>query len=556
MSQSDPEIQEARRHRRRFSLIWLIPIAAAVVALYLGYNSWNSRGPLVTLTFQTADGITAGQTKVRYKAVDIGTVESIRLTGNLSRVSVKVRMARDVEDKLTDKARFWIVRPRLTAGNISGLETIVSGAYIEFDPGIGSGEEQREFEGLSDPPGIRSDEPGRIFVLHTQRIGALSKGSPVYFRDVQVGEILSFDEPGMDGVITMRAFIRSPFEGYLRAGSRFWNTSGVSVGFGPNGVKLELESLKALLAGGIAFDTPERFRSQPKAPDDAEYTVYEDADAAFTATSPDRIEFIVYPDGDVSGLTRRSAVVMRGIRIGSVQSVDLAYDKDADVFRVPVRIAVEPDRIAFPAGRPEFDVRRAVTHLVQQGLRASLKSGNLLTGQKSIALDFHTDAPPAEVREEDGVLVLPSLGGDSDDIMGAISAVAGKLQNFPLDEIGRNLNSALASVSGLAGGPELKGAISSLADVMKDVRELVQRTDNGLTPLLRRLPQIANNLDQMVARANSAVGSIERGYGGDSAFNRQLDRMMQQVTDAARSVRMLTDYLDRHPEALIRGRTD
>ena len=197
----------------------------------------------------------------------------------------------------------------------------------------------------------------------------------------------------------------------------------------------------------------------------------------------------------------------------------------------------------------------AATNLTEQGYRVQLRSGNFLTGQKVIALDQVPNAPPATLRMEEGVIVLPSVGGDGDDIMAAVGAIAGKLERFPLDEIGRNLNDALASVNNVVGGPEVRQALTSLSGALGQVQELVRKADGGLTPLLRRLPAIADNLDQAIRNANGAMTSLQRSYGGDSSFNRNLDRTMQQVSEAARSIRLLADFLDRHPEALIRGRT-
>jgi paraquat-inducible protein B len=556
MSQTEPEIAEARPHRRHFSWIWLIPIAAACVAIYLGYTTLSHRGPLITIQFAGAEGLTAGQTQVRYKSVAIGTVETIRLTDDLSKITTDVRMQKEVSGRLTDRARFWVVRPRLTAGNVSGLETIVSGAYIEFDPGEPGGEERSTFQGLDDPPGIRSDEPGRVFTLRTPRLGALDRGSAVFFRDVAVGEVLSYDRPRLDGLVTLRVFIRSPYEGYLRQGSRFWNTSGVSVGFGPNGLKVELESLRAALSGGIAFDTPPELRDEAPVKDSADFFVYDNLDAAISATSADRLVFLTYLNGSVSGLAAGSPVEMRGIRIGNVLKVELAYDQRQGRFVVPVHIAVEPRNISFPNGRPQEEVLSAASRMVAEGFRLELRTANLLTGQKALSFDQIPNAPPAEVRMEGNTIVLPSTAGGSDNIMATASALAGKLERFPLEEIGNNLNAALAAVNGVVGGPELSGAIGSLSGALGQVQDLVRKADGGLEPLLRRLPEVAANLDQAVRRANTAVGSIERGYGGDSSFNRQLDRMLQQVTDAARSIRLLADFLDRHPEALVRGRKD
>ncbi len=547
---------ELRRRRRRISPIWLVPLVAILIAGYLGWRTYSDRGSLVTVTFRDAAGLTAGQTQVRYKAVQVGTVEGIELSGDLQQVQVRLRMTRTVEGRLTEAARFWVVRPRLTAGNVSGLETIVSGAYIEFDPG-GEGAARREFSGLENPPGVRSDEPGRVFTLQARRVGSLDRGSPVFFRDVTVGEIIDIDPPGLDGNVSVQAFIRAPFDGYLREGSRFWNISGVTIGFGGSGVKVELESLRALLAGGIAFDTPHELRDEPPAPDATRFELYDSLEAAVSATTKDRLVFLLYFNESVRGIEVGTPVEMRGLRIGSVLDRTLEYDQTTDTFRVPVHIAIEPDRIAYPsgrAGRSQDEVIAFARRMVANGLRGRLQTVSYVTGQVVIAFDFFPDAPPDEVRLVGEEIVMPTMGADS--VLASFGGIAGKLQQIPFDEIGRNLNGVLGSANALAGSPELRGAVQGLAGVLDQAQGLLRRADEGLAPLLRRLPGIASNLDQAVGRASSAMASIERGYGAQSEINRQVARVLDQANDAARSVRLLADLLDRHPEALIRGRTD
>ncbi|SDB69025.1 PqiB family protein [Belnapia rosea] len=555
-TQEQPAEAERRLRRRRISPIWLVPVVALLIAGYLGWRTYVDRGPLVTVTFRDAGGLTAGQTQVRYKAVQVGTVETIELSDDLQQVQVRLRMNKSVQGRLTEGARFWVVRPRLTAGNVSGLETIVSGAYIEFDPG-GEGASERDFAGLENPPGVRSDEPGRVFTLLAQRVGSLDRGSPVFFRDVTVGEILDIDPPGLDGNVTIHAFIRSPFDGYLREGSRFWNISGINARFGGGGLKLELESLRALLAGGVAFDTPPELRDEPPAPDVTRFQLYDDLEAAVSATTKDRLVFLLYFNESVRGIEVGTPVEMRGLRIGSVLERTLEYDLASDTFRVPVRIAIEPDRIAYPsgkAGRTQEDVLTYARRMVGNGLRGRLQTVSYVTGQVVIAFDFVPDAPPAEVVLQGEEIVMPTMSADS--VLASVSSVAAQLQSIPFDEIGRNLNDTLASVSGLAGSPELRGAVQGLSGVLDQAQGLLRRADEGLAPLLRRLPGIASNLDQAVGRASSAMASIERGYGAQSEINRQVARVLAQASDAARSVRLLADLLDRHPEALIRGRTD
>ena len=548
-------VPEAATRQRRFSLVWLVPILAALVAGYLGYTTYSRRGPLVVVTFNNADGLAAGQTPVRYKSVQVGTVERVRLNADLTQVRAEMRMTREVEDRVNEGSRFWVVRPRLTAGSVSGLDTLVSGSYVEFDPGPPDAPARSDFTGLEDAPGVRSGEPGRVFTLRAGRVGSLDRGSPVFFRDVAVGEVLSFDPPGLSGEIKLRAFVRSPYDGYLREASRFWNASGVNLQFGPGGVRLELASLRALVSGGVAFDTPPEARTQPPAPDSTEFELYDDREAAETATSPGRLSFRAYFSGSVRGLVRGSPVELRGLRIGSVTDVHLEFNRNTSSFRVLARFAVEPARISYPYGRSQEEVRVLVERMVEGGVRAQLRSGSLLTGQMLLALDAVPDAPPASVRMQDDEFVIPSLEGGGGDVMTAVGAVAAKLESFPLDQIGRNLNGALAAVNGLVDGPEVAEAVRSLAATLEQARGLVRRTDEGLAPLLRRLPAIAANLDGAIGRANAAVGSIEGGYGRNSDFNRQLERLMSQATDAARSIRLLADYLDRHPEALVRGRT-
>ncbi|UPG72061.1 MlaD family protein [Roseomonas gilardii subsp. gilardii] len=552
--QSPDSPREARIRHRRFSAIWLIPIVAALVTGYLGWRTFSDRGPLITVSFGNADGLTAGQTPVRYKSVQVGMVEAIHLTEDLRRVETRIRMDRAVGDHISDHSRFWVVRPRFTGASVSGLETIVSGSYIEFDPGE-PGTQQRRFTGLENPPGRRSDEPGRDFVLRARRLGPIDRGSPVFFRDVEVGQVLSYNPPGIDGSFTLHIFVRAPYSDYVRKGSRFWNASGVNLRLGAEGVRLELESARALLAGGIAFDTPSQLRDQPPAPEEESFTLYSDLESAIAATSENRLAFLVYFDGSVRGLSPGAPALLRGIRIGSVLDVNLEYDQQEDHFRVPVHIAIEPDRISFPAGRPTREVRAMAEEMVAKGLRAQLISGSLLTGQLVVSMDFMPDAPPAQVRMQGEEIVLPSIGGGTDNIMAAVSNIAGKLDRFPIEEIGRNLNGALASVNGVVGGPELRNALNALSSSLGSARDLIRKADGGMTPLLRRLPAIADNLDQTVAHASTAIRSIERGYGGDSEVNREMERLMSQLTDTARSIRLLADFLNRHPEALIRGRT-
>jgi len=554
-----PEQAKARlpealvRRRRRFSLFWLIPIICGGIGLYLVITTIADRGPLITITFSTANGISAQQTQVEHKSVALGMVEDVKLSEDMSKVLVHVRMNRQGERVLTSHARFWVVRPRLSPGNISGLETLVSGAYIEVDPGLAGGESQTKFVGLEEPPGVRSDEPGKTYVLKAKALGSLGAGAPVFYRDVDVGEVLSYDLGDGLGPVTINVFVRAPFDKFVHENTHFWNASGVSVGVGAEGLHIELESIQALLSGGVAFETPQQVAT-PMAAAERQFNLYSNKPQADAAGFQRNIPMVTYFKSSVAGLARGSAVEVFGIQIGTVTDVHLVMEPGAKNVRARVAFELQPERVF-----PESELQRQATplevtgSLVRQGMRAVLESSNFLTGQKDIALQFVPNAPPAAIGQEGEALVLPSQGGGLDNITSSLSDIATKLDAIPFDEIGKNLNSALASLSQTIGGPDVRNALQKLSATLTDVQHLVHNADKGMEPVLKKLPQMSADLQQALARANAALG--EGGYGGNSDFQRSVSNLLDQVNEAARSIRLLVDFLDRHPEALIRGRT-
>jgi paraquat-inducible protein B len=544
------------QRRRGFSAIWLLPIIAAAIGAYLAFNTLSQRGPLITITFKTADGLTAGQTKVKHKAVDLGTVESIRLSPDLNNVIVRVRMQAEADPYLTDHARFWAVRPRLSANNISGLETLISGAYIEMDPGLKGGSSQRDYTALEDPPGVRSDEPGSNFTLETGRIGSLGTGSPVFYRDIPVGEVLGYSLPEGNGPITVRVFVRAPYDKWVRRGSHFWNASGVRVELGAKGVHFELESLQAVLSGGVAFNTPEDARNTPVAPPGSTYKLYASEDDANSASYTQRLPFVLYFQSSAAGLAVGAPVQLYGIQIGTVTAITLQFDPKQASARVRVAIEIQPERLTSLNDGANEPLDVMAQHLVDKGMRAELSTTSYLTGSLAVSLEFPPNEPPAKIGHEGDLLVLPTEAGGFSGLTQALSDVAQKLDAVPFAQIGGNANALLANLNGLLAGSEVKQAIGSISSTMNDVQALVKHANAGLEPLFRRLPDMSADLQQTLARSNRLVGSVDSSYGSNSQFQRDLERLMSQLNDTARSIRLLADFLDRHPESLIRGRTE
>ena len=540
--------------RRRPSPIWAIPAVADLIAGWLVWDTLSRRGPLVTVTFQSAEGLQAGQSRVRHRDVDVGLVEGIALSPDLGHVVMTVRMNREAAPLLAEGARFWVVKPRLFAGSLSGLGTLFSGAYIGLAPSGADGPRQTRFTGLEHPPLLAAREPGRTFQLRTDRLGSVSLGSPVFYRDLPVGEVLGWDLGEMAESVTIHAFVRAPFDRYVRDGSRFWNASGVSLKLGAEGVQLQVESVRALLMGGIAFDTPAIARASEASAADHAFPLHPSREAADSAAYHRRVRFVSYFPGSVSGLGPGSPVTFQGLRVGHVTGLDLEYDPRSDALRAPVRFEVEPERVAnlrLAEGRGPFANTRL---LVERGLRARLESANLLTGQMQVALEMVANAEPAELGVEGEVLVLPTVPGQFAGITDTVNQLLAKLGRLPFEQIGQSLSDTLKGADGLVNGPELKQSLVSLQATLASVQDLARQLDQGLAPAVRQLPGIASGLQGTVTQANRLLQSTDRGYGDNSRFSRDVDRLMQQLNDAARSLRILADLLTRHPEALVRGR--
>ncbi len=544
----------ATARRARFSAIWLIPIIAAVAAIFLGWRALSQLGPLITITFQSADGLSSGQTQVKHKNVALGTVESIHLSKDMRTVLVRVRMQRDSEKILTDRARFWVVRPRLSGANISGLETLVSGAYIAVDPGKPGGQPTHEFTGLETPPGVRSDEPGRTYTLMTGSVASLGEGSPLLYRGVNVGEVLGYSMPPHGiGPIAVKAFVRDPYSHYVRIDTRFWNASGIEVAFGGKGLHVQLESLQAVLSGGVGFGLPadQRGVEQPEAPDGAIFNLYDTKDDADSAGYRRRIRFATYMQNSVKGLGIGSEVDMYGIQIGEVTDMQLELDPRTGTARVRVGMEVQPERAFTQSDLGGETPEEIARHLVANGMRAQVSSASFITGASLIEFAFVPNVAPAPISMEGDTIVLPSASGGISGITDSLSDVAAKLNALPLEQIADHLDSLLAGASQQVNNPDLKTAVHDLSGTLLSIQHLADKANHGMTPLLRKLPAMSDQLEATLTHANDVLAS----YNGSSDFGTTLGQTLRQLNDMARSLRLLADYLDRHPNSLVFGRT-
>ncbi len=526
-----PEVGEAVARpasRRGPQLIWLIPIIAALIGGGLAVNSLLQRGPTITITFKTADGLQAGKTMIKFKDVEIGTVTAIDLAPDRSSVIATAQLTKDSKDLLGEDTRFWVVRPQITGSSITGLSTLLSGAYIGLDVGQ-SKKSNRAFVGLETPPIVTSGLPGRQFVLHTEQLGSLGIGAPVYFRRIRVGEVVAYAlDPGGKSV-TLKAFINAPYDQYVTASTRFWHASGVDVTLDSSGIKVDTQSIATLIAGGIAFQAPPNLPVAEPAAVDAAFTLSATFADAMKPPVTEVQRFLLYFDQSVRGLSPGATVEFRGIPLGEVTAVGLVFDPDSITFRIPVEIAFYPERIqaeyrkgSAPASPTGFS-RTVLDTLIKRGLRAQLKTGSLLTGQLYVSLDVFPAAPKVTMDWTKEPIVLPTTPGSLVALEEKLGAVAAKLEQVPIDKIGKDLQTTIETTN-----------------------KLLASFDAELVPAARTTLQDASRV----------LGTAEGALTPDSLIQQDLRGALSEVSQAAAALRNLANYLEQHPESLIRGKPE
>jgi paraquat-inducible protein B len=534
-NQGPPGLPPPRVVRRRQwlpSLIWLIPIVAALVGVMLIAKILMERGPEIVLTFNTAEGLEAGKTAVKYKDVQIGTVQSLRLARDRSHVRVIVQLNNEAKSFTAEDSRFWVVRPRLDTSGISGLSTLLSGAYIGADAGV-SAETASEFKGLEVPPIVTRDASGQQFLLRANDIGSLDVGSPVYFRRIKVGQVAAYELDGDGRGVTLRIFVNAPYDKFVGVNTRFWQASGIDAQLSASGFTLRTQSLATILLGGIAFKAPDDAMG-PLAKENTAFTLAEDETTAMKEPDGPPQTLLMYFNQSLRGLTPGAPVDFRGVVIGEVKSIGVEFDRAEREFRMPVLVQVYPDRLRRRAGESGVESRASqqerLRFLAEKGLRAQLRNGNLLTGSVYVALDFFPKAPPAKIDLEKSPIELPTMANSLDEIQSQVQEIASKLNKVPYEQIAADLRTTLATLN----------------KTLNSAEQTVTRINTDVTP----------ELTAAMKDVRKTVNNAERTLADDSPLQQDMRQTLRELTRAAGSVRVLTDYLERHPESLLRGKPD
>jgi paraquat-inducible protein B len=521
--QLPPEPEIVRR--RRFPLVWLIPIAASLIGIAMLVQSWRSSGPRVWIEFDNAQGLTAGKTHVSYKDVVVGTVSEVSLSKDRTGVVATVDFTRDARDLLKEDTRFWIVRPQIGAAGISGIETLLSGVYIALDPGS-TGEAQTHYKAMVDAPMVTRGSAGKRFLLKAADIGSLYVGAPVYFHHLKAGRLVSY-EMSPDKSLDIRIFIDAPYDQLVHPTTRFWNASGVDLSLTAAGLKVETQALATIVAGGIAFDDPPAAEVTPAAAADSTFYLTGDRTTAMADPDGPPLRMRMRFDSPLRGLAIGAPVEFFGVSIGNVVKVAVDFDPPTQKFSLLVDVVTYPHRLGsvlakFPA-RDEEDAKVAafIGSMVHAGLRAQARTGSLLTGQLYVALDFVKSPPAATFDTTARPIMIPTAGGSVDKLQKDVEDFVAKLDRLPLDSIGKRLDQDVGEL-----GTSLQllntKTLPALSDTLADSRKVLQGAGGALDP--------------------------------DASLQMNLNDLLRELTQSARSIRVLTDMLSAHPESLLRGR--
>ena len=546
-----PEAVSEPKRRFAIQLVWIIPILAALIGLSIGVKAYLDRGQTITITFKTGEGLEAGKTKLKYKDVMIGEVKSIAISSNRSHVVVTAEVYKDAKGLMVKDTRFWVVRARISGGNVSGLNTLLGGSYIGVEAGV-SVEPRQEFTGLESPPAVSMDVPGRQFVLHASEVGSLYTGSPVFYRRMQVGQVVSTElDPDGEGV-TVKVFIRAPYDKFVRRNTFFWHASGVDLTLTASGVKLNTESMVAILLGGISFEDPEAAAASPPAPPHTTFPLYGTRDEALKNSAMAEKFVLVFKES-VRGLAVGAPVDLRGVTVGEVTKIDVAIDSRRSDFSVPVEIQLHPTHLlaqSVGGGGQELpeaggmESRRLLDDLVAHGFRAQIKSGSLLTGQLYVALDFVPHARPAKINWGSTPPRFPTVPGSMEKLQKNLIEIVQKIEKLPLDRLANDAGRSMRSLDA----------------TLQSADKLLKNMDSSLIPearsVLAESRQAIGDVRKTLSEARNTLGGASEVLSADAPVQIDLRETMREVSRAAQSLRVLGDYLERHPESLIRGKKE
>jgi paraquat-inducible protein B len=546
---SQPATPEVKKHGS-ISAIWLLPLITLMIGVWLVVKTIHEQGPQVTISFMSAEGIESGKTKIKYKNVDIGLVESIEFAEDLKDVLLTVRFDRKAEEFLKRGTKFWVVRPRISLRGASGLGTLISGSYIAIEPG--QGELQKHFVGLEEPPVVTAGVAGKEIILRADQLGSIDNGSPVYFRGIQAGEIQGYELGNDRNSVFIHAFIKAPFDELVKGNSRFWNVSGMQVSMDSEGFKMQTESFQSMLLGGIAFDTPQTVEASAENVEELVFTLFNSREDIEEQVYTRKVNFVLFFEGSVRGLDIGAPVEFKGIKIGRVVDIRLEFDHNHSSFMIPVLIELEPERIIAKGDNksPEDTLKT----LVDRGLRARLQTGSLLTGKLFVELDMHPNTRVRLVSGQAKIPELPTIPAELEQITDSVKGILAKLEKVELDKMGDELHGALQGANTLLNKPELLESITEMNEALKAFKSVMTKLDPKVEPIAENIDEAMRSGKKALDNINHTLQLFDKLLRSDSPVQFRVIRMADEMAEAGRALQRFLELLEENPQSLIFGK--
>jgi paraquat-inducible protein B len=574
MTAAQPDVTQSKK----LTAIWIIPLVAVVLGIWMLVYTYMSEGPEIRISLALADGLEAGKTRVKFRNVEMGMVQRIILNDDMQGVTAIVKLEREAIPLLGEDTSFWIVTARIGGGSISGLDTLLSGAYIEISP-ASRPSKTRNFIALEQPPLTPVGAPGLRLILHSKQSASVKAGDPVLFNGFKVGRVESqtFDPEARQ--INYVIFIDAPYHSLIDSSVRFWDVSGITVDAGAEGVRLSTGSLETILLGGVAFGvTPEAEPGQP-VDHNTEFQLFSSYAAILESAFEQRIYFVVEFKESLSGLFADAPVEYRGIEIGKVERIlvkemvqrTVQTGRQGKDNPIPVLIYLEPGRLGLPDTAASGDsLRDTVTQSVANGARVSLTTGNLLTGAKLISMEFYDDLGPADLGEFAGYTTLPTITTGFGRLEQKVGTLLDKFNGLPLDttvssinQVLKELNESLTALNVLLEGDNTQAIPGDLRNTLAALRSLLQsdssvgltaRVDETLASLRKILEQ--DSTLALTGELQATLAAARLQLQGETKETYQLDLTLQEVESAARALREFLDLMEMNPEVLIRGKSN
>ncbi|MBX2882618.1 MAG: MCE family protein [Granulosicoccus sp.] len=549
---SHSRVHRGRSIASRLSLAWVLPLAAALFAGWVIWESYAKRGPLVQIQFDNAGGVNAGETRVRRNDVDVGRVESVRLSDDLDSVVVSVRLDPQVASYLDEDTRFWIVNARINTTEISGLGTLLSGAYIEVDWDDVPGERRSAFVGLDEPPLTKRGTPGLRLTLNADEAGYIYVGSPVFYRQIEVGRVerrrLSTDA----SQVLFDIFIEAPYHTNVYPETRFFGVSGVEANVGADGATVRVESIAALFTGGIAFENSiDNAEAQPVGSNGKAYKLFgsrkEARDSIFDGTDDQRFRFMAKFPGSVKGLRRDAIVEYNGLKVGEVTSVSVKLPNDPkDAASSTVVMQFQPSRLGFDeiTQREWFE---KIESLVVNGMRVQLSTSNILTGTLLVKLITRPELATENI--DFSALPypeLPVIASNVEAVTADVETLVKNLSELPLDTLVDSATRLLENTNSLLASPELAVLPQQLSTSMQSIALAAERIEAATDDL-------PSMLQSLTTTADSANDVLE-GLSPDSEIYIELSAAARELRVAAQSIAAFAEFLEENPNAVLTGR--